>query len=487
MNQERIGKFIQESRKKKGLTQQELGEKLGVSDRTIGNWENGRNMPDLSLFKPLCDELDITINDLMSGEIVDNKDYKSKLEENIINTINYSNKSLNKSNLNIGIILIVIGVMMSVSALTIFVSDSSWGSIYSVLGGVISLIGVSKLTRKYHYGKRLLICLSYFILFILALFSLDYVSIITNKQVPRFAYLKEWYPNMIVYKAPFCNVYRINYDTKNEYYIIDKKKEYNRDTVPYTIFNRSKSGIENIIKYKNKYVGNNSNDINLISNLPLSEYGFTIEIDSEKLGINVNYHITDWYINENKYLEKSLIYNSVSMFLLIDNLEYISYNFSGNNYYIKRSVVENVYPNYDLIIKNNIRDNYFNEYVEKIVNNDEIVDVLFKQLFINSDLLNTKKIVVKNSDDSKIIKTIYNESEIKEIVDLLSRGTKINGMVNLDGNSLIIYLYDKNNNIINKFLVWKNTTNKGASFGVNGKEYSLIGLDGEKLIELLMK
>ena len=49
MNQERIGKFIQESRKKKGLTQQELGEKLGVSDRTIGNWENGRNMPDLSL------------------------------------------------------------------------------------------------------------------------------------------------------------------------------------------------------------------------------------------------------------------------------------------------------------------------------------------------------------------------------------------------------------------------------------------------------
>ena len=64
MNQEKIGKFISDCRKKKKLTQSDLAEKLGVSDRTVGNWENGRNMPDLSLFKPLCDELDITINEL---------------------------------------------------------------------------------------------------------------------------------------------------------------------------------------------------------------------------------------------------------------------------------------------------------------------------------------------------------------------------------------------------------------------------------------
>ena len=486
MDQEKIGKFIAESRKKMGLTQQELGEKLGVSDRTIGNWENGRNMPDLSLFKPLCEELDITINDLISGEIVDNKNYKDKLEENIINTINYSNKKVNKVNFNIGLLLIIFGILISISALTIFESESSWGSIYSVLGGVISLIGISKLTRKMSYGKRLLICIGYFVFYIAVLFGLDYISVINNMQAPRFAYEKEWIPNMIIYKAPFYNVYRINYDTKNEYYIIDKKKEYNSDTVPYTIFNRNKSGIDNIIKYKNKYVGNNSNDINLINSLPLSEYGFTLEIDSKNLGLIINYHITDWYINENKYLEKSLIYNSVSMFLLIDNLEYINYNFSGDNYYIKRSVVESTYPNYDYIIKNNIKQNYFNEYVEKIVNNDEIVDVLFKQLFIDINLLDTKKIVVNNSDESKIIKTINNESVIKEVIELLSRGTKINGVVNLNGNSLTIYMYDKNNNIINKFLVWNNT-NKGACFGINGKEYLLNGLDGEKLIELLTK
>ena len=73
MNQEKIGKFIANCRKQKNITQQELAEKLGVSDRTIGNWENGRNMPDLSLFKPLCKELDITLNDLMSGEKVNEK------------------------------------------------------------------------------------------------------------------------------------------------------------------------------------------------------------------------------------------------------------------------------------------------------------------------------------------------------------------------------------------------------------------------------
>ena len=68
MNQEKIGKFIAKCRKDKKMTQSELSEKLGVTDKSIGNWENGRNMPDLSLFKPLCDVLGITINDLLSGE-----------------------------------------------------------------------------------------------------------------------------------------------------------------------------------------------------------------------------------------------------------------------------------------------------------------------------------------------------------------------------------------------------------------------------------
>ena len=183
----------------------------------------------------------------------------------------------------------------------------------------------------------------------IALVIIDYLSVITIHQAPRFSYLKIWHDNMIEYKAPFYNVYRINYDTKNEYYIIDAEKKYTEDTVPIVPFNREKSGIDNIINYKNKYVGNNSNVGNLLNSLPLSEYSLVFEIDSEKLGLTVDYHITDWYINDDMYVERALVYNSVSIFSLIDNVQYITYNFSGKSYKIERTKVQEVYPNYNKI------------------------------------------------------------------------------------------------------------------------------------------
>ena len=87
MNQDKIGKFILECRKAKKLTQSELAEKLGVTDKSISNWENGRNMPDLSLFKPLCEILDITINDLISGEKVTKETIAGKKQELTIDFI----------------------------------------------------------------------------------------------------------------------------------------------------------------------------------------------------------------------------------------------------------------------------------------------------------------------------------------------------------------------------------------------------------------
>ena len=160
MNQENIGKFIAKCRKDKKLTQSELAEKLGVTDKSIGNWENGRNMPDLSLFKPLCDELGITINELLSGENLKKEEYQEKFEENIISTIDYSTKKITLIRNNLGIVLLFLGILISFSAMTMFASESSWGSIYSVLGVIISLIGVSKLTKKYTYTKRIIICIT---------------------------------------------------------------------------------------------------------------------------------------------------------------------------------------------------------------------------------------------------------------------------------------------------------------------------------------
>ena len=75
MNQEKIGKFILKLRREKNMTQQELADKIGVTDRAISKWENGRGLPDLSLMIPLCKELGITINELISGEQIEKKDY----------------------------------------------------------------------------------------------------------------------------------------------------------------------------------------------------------------------------------------------------------------------------------------------------------------------------------------------------------------------------------------------------------------------------
>ena len=383
MDQEKIGKFIAKCRKDKKLTQSELAEKLGVTNKSISNWENGRNMPDLSLFKSLCESLDISINDLISGEKVSKDKYQEKLEENIITTIDYTNKKVKEKNTLINIILIIVGIMMAITAMIIFPSESSWGSFYSVLGCIVSLIGVSKFSKKLNYAKRILINFGYFILFIVMLFLIDYISVVNIKQPPRFSYLKETGDNMIIYKAPLYNVYRINKDTKNEYYIIDTNKIYTEDTVPITPFNRDKSGIDNIIKYKNKYVGNNSNTGNLINNLPLSEYGYVFKIDSANLKLTIDYHITDWYINENHYLEKALLYNSVAIFSLIDNVDKITFNFSGKSYQVYRKQIENLYPNYSNIISNKINKNNFNKYLENKMNNNDFVEDMFYKLFVN--------------------------------------------------------------------------------------------------------
>ena len=84
MDQIKIGKFIQEKRKEKGITQSELAEKLNITDRAISKWENGICMPDVGIMKELCEILNISINDLFSGEVVDMKDNEKKLEENLL-------------------------------------------------------------------------------------------------------------------------------------------------------------------------------------------------------------------------------------------------------------------------------------------------------------------------------------------------------------------------------------------------------------------
>ena len=142
MDQEKIGKFIAELRKQKKLTQEQLAEKLGVTSKSISRWENGKTMPDLSLMKPLCDELEITINDLLSGEKIDKIDYQDKLEENILNTINYTDKKISRIKFVFKIIIVCM-LLFVIAVVTMFTIDmnrirnnkpvvfSTWGYSYA--------------------------------------------------------------------------------------------------------------------------------------------------------------------------------------------------------------------------------------------------------------------------------------------------------------------------------------------------------------------
>lgn len=231
MNQEKIGRFIANCRKQRKMTQSELGEKLGVTEKSVSNWENGRNMPDLSLFKPLCNELNITLNDLLSGEKVTEKEYREKLEENIINTIDYTNKKLENRNNFIGFILITFGILISVSAIAIFPSESSWGSIYSVFGAVVSLIGVSRFTRRLTHPKRLLCNFSYFLIFIVLLITIDYIGVVNIHQAPRFSLVKVSGENIVYYDTPFYDVVRCNVDKDNETFKVIKNQKYDKENI----------------------------------------------------------------------------------------------------------------------------------------------------------------------------------------------------------------------------------------------------------------
>ena len=385
MDLDKIGKFIALNRKNKGLTQEQLAEKLGVTNKTVSRWETGKYMPDLSLLKPLSEELGITLNELLSGEKIEEQKIVENMEKNIINTIDYSNKKVENEHKKISIILMILGAIISISALTIFDKESSWCSIYSIIGIIIFVIGLVRNLKKFKKIQKIGIGIVLFIGIFGIFYIADYLGVKTNNRPPIYNYEIETTfreTKEIAYYSLFYNVYRINADTTNEYYVIDEKKEYNFDTIPITPFNRNKSGIDNILKYQNKYVGDNSNTGNLISNLPLSEYGYVFEIDSNNLGLTIDYHITDWYINDEMYVERALVYNSVALFSLIDNLQYVTYNFTGNSYTIKREKVQELYPNYSNINENGINKDNFNIYLENKMNDDVFIKDIFNKLFV---------------------------------------------------------------------------------------------------------
>lgn len=96
MDQEKIGKFIAELRNEKEMTQQELASQIGVTDRAISKWENGRGLPDPSIMLELCEVLEISLNELFLGKKIKTNDVKNQSEKNIINILKFSNLKIKK-------------------------------------------------------------------------------------------------------------------------------------------------------------------------------------------------------------------------------------------------------------------------------------------------------------------------------------------------------------------------------------------------------
>lgn len=109
MDQMQIGRFIAQRRHLQQMTQRQLAEALGVSDKTVSKWECGKGLPEVSLMLPLCDALDITVNDLLSGTQVSQVDYQRKAEENMINLIQENQQNRERMALSVicGVITVI--------------------------------------------------------------------------------------------------------------------------------------------------------------------------------------------------------------------------------------------------------------------------------------------------------------------------------------------------------------------------------------------
>ncbi len=123
MNQIAIGNFIEKKRKEQNFTQAQLAEKLGVSNKTVSKWENGKCMPDYGVIQPLCTELGVTVSELMDGEEQAQDSIRAYDDEQILDLIKRTQALESQRETLVGIILIVMGMALGAMSFTLGGSD----------------------------------------------------------------------------------------------------------------------------------------------------------------------------------------------------------------------------------------------------------------------------------------------------------------------------------------------------------------------------
>jgi len=221
VDQIRIGAFLKELRREKELTQEQLAEELGVSGRTVSRWETGNNMPDIGMLVELADFYDVSIPEIVAGERK-SETMDKETRETAAAMAEYSHNEVKAGKLKMaGCLAAAFGVFIIISAMAMFPSESSWGSIYATLGSIILLVGIWFLTRDILVKKRWrALAVAGCALVLFGLFSVsDYLLVTTQNQVPRFRYIVSWdsrEPDNLVYKTLFFTAVRENRGTREE-------------------------------------------------------------------------------------------------------------------------------------------------------------------------------------------------------------------------------------------------------------------------------
>ena len=218
MDQKKTGQFLKTLRKEKNITQENLAETLNVSTRTISRWETGRNMPDISLLVELSEFYQVSIAEIIDGERK-SEDMGQETKSTAVKMAEYSKNELSRERQKaVSVILMVFGVFIMISAFAAVPNESSWGSIYAVVGGMTLIIGIYFMLKA-AFTKRILRILSIAgcIIALLRIFTMmDYIAAAQFHQVPRFSYEKSYGEDVVEHKTLFYTVIQRNPGTENE-------------------------------------------------------------------------------------------------------------------------------------------------------------------------------------------------------------------------------------------------------------------------------
>lgn len=224
MDQKKVGLFLKKLRKEKNITQEVLAEILNISSRTVSRWETGNNMPDISLLVELSEFYQVSIPEIINGERKSDK-MNQETKDTAIKMAEYSKNELNiEKRKIISVLLMIFGVFIIISALAIFPNESSWGSIYAIIGGAILTIGIyfrikSLLVKRVSRILSMVGC----IIILFGIFTVsDYITVTQFHQVPRFSYQKSYSENIVEHKTLFYTVIQTNPGSENESIEIEK-------------------------------------------------------------------------------------------------------------------------------------------------------------------------------------------------------------------------------------------------------------------------